>query len=92
MMGGSENALVMIIGLFPAYIRRQVTEVMKLEADRMSNLVFAESQALSERVVLKNASRTDQAPAYWVKNYVTFCINRIPMRAQLSAGGTKLKS
>ena len=66
MMGGSENAFTAYD--YTAYFQRisadKLTEVMKLEADRMSNLVFVESQALSERNVVleERASRTDSSP------------------------------
>ncbi len=66
MMGGSENAFTAYD--YTAYFQRisadKLTEVMKLEADRMSNLVFVESQALSERDVVleERASRTDSSP------------------------------
>ena len=67
MMGGSENAFTAYD--YTAYFQRisadKLIEVMKLEADRMSNLVFVESQALSERDVVleERASRTDSSPS-----------------------------
>jgi len=66
MMGGSENAFT--AHDYTSYFQRisadKLAEVMKLEADRMTNLVFVESQALSERDVVleERASRTDSSP------------------------------
>ncbi len=66
MMGGSENAFTSHD--YTAYFQRissdRLGEVMKLEADRMTNLVFVEAEALSEQDVVleERASRTDSSP------------------------------
>ena len=66
MMGGRENAFT--AHDYTAYFQRisadKLEAVMKLEADRMANLVFDETQALSERDVVleERASRTDSNP------------------------------